>query len=113
MIQPNKIAQIKAELQKAKAFLENGEIGKARVSARKAAGQAAQIWISENHLLAGPHLNPLQALARLYDLRIGDAEFNNHLEHLLMKVDTNYNLPADVNLITSAEFIMDKILEED
>jgi len=113
MIQTSKHNQINTDLQMAKDFFAIAEIGKARVSARKAAGEAAQVWVSKNYPQKWPGLNPFQALEKMHELSIGNEDFKVHLERLLMKVDTNYNLPANVDLIASAEFIIQNILKED
>lgn len=97
--------KIKLELEKAIMFSENGEHGKSRVCARKAAGLAFQNWL----LLKVANqisLNPYEALVYAYGLQAVPNDVKVALEQLTKKVDENYQLPEEFDLIESAKKVI-------
>jgi hypothetical protein len=97
--------QIQEELMLAKQSRKEGNEGRARVCARRAAGAAAQGYLLQAGLdnLAGNVLESLQAMKEtvLLPERVEKA-----IDYLLLKVDSDHNLPLDVDLITEAETVI-------
>jgi hypothetical protein len=97
--------QIQEELLLAKQSREEGNEGRARVCARRAAGAAAQGYLLRAGYgdRAGNVLESLQAMKQTLILpeRVEQA-----IDSLLLKVDPDYNLPLDVDLISEAETVI-------
>jgi len=102
------ILQIQEELLLAKQSRIEGNEGRARVCARRAAGAAAQRFL----LNAGIADRPENALESLQTLRSEQSlpdRVTTAIDRLLQKVDLDYNLPADVDLIIEAETVIQYI----
>jgi hypothetical protein len=95
------IDRFKQEIDNAQSARQAGNEGKARVCARRAAGLAAAEYLQYRGIaLSGPsaydHLRRLQSLA---DKPESSAPI---LERLLMRVNTDFALPVEVDLIEDA-----------
>ncbi len=97
--------QIQEELLLAKQSRIEGNEGRARVCARRAAGAAAQSFL----LRAGLNdrvenaLESLRTMKRELNLpeRVEQA-----IDFLMLRVDPDHNLPLDVDLISEAEIVI-------
>ncbi len=94
-------AQISAEFEKAEQARLRGNEGRARVCARRAAGFA----IREHLLRRGLEVRSASALDLLEELK-ARAGFSPALlpivDHLLLHVDEEFTLPADIDLVAEA-----------
>lgn len=99
---PNFILQ---ELQQAHQARQQGNEGKARVCARRAAGTAAGIYLARRGITsqASSAYKNLETLKNLPDLPTQAYQF---IEHLLLHVNEDFNLPADIDLIDEASNIL-------
>ena len=97
--------QVQEELLLAKQSREEGKEGRARVCARRAAGAAAQGYNLQVGYddRAGNVLESLQAMKQTVNL---PERVEKAIDCLLLKVDPDYNLPLDVDLITEAEIVI-------
>lgn len=100
--------QIQEELLLAKQSRIEGNEGRARVCARRAAGAAAQDYL----LKAGIGERTENALESLLTLKV-ELELPDQVEKaidwLLHRVDLDHNLPAEVDLIIEAERVIQYI----
>ncbi len=94
-------AKIRAEMSAAVQARAVGNEGKARVCARRAAGQAITAYRQ--------HLQPGQTISgSAYDMLVWlqsqplPASLQQALQALLMRVDEQYQLPPDIDLLDSA-----------
>lgn len=90
--------QIRAELELAEAARLNGLEGRARVCARRAAGIAVRAYLARQEVRF-PTLSSIDLLARFQQQPGHPAEVQTILAHLLERVNTEYSLPADIDLI--------------
>ncbi len=97
--------QVQEELLLAKQSRIEGNEGRARVCARRAAGAAAQAYLQQ----AGYRDRADNALESLRKLK-GDLDLPERIEVsircLLQRVDEEHNLPQDMDLITEAEKVI-------
>lgn len=97
--------QIQEELLLAKQSRIEGNEGRARVCARRAAGAAAQVYLLEAGI-ADRSENVLESLNTLKsELSLPDRVVTA-IDFLLQKVDQDHNLPAGVDLIYEAETVI-------
>lgn len=92
------MSNIEQELEQAVIARENGLEGRARVSARRAAGQAIEAALKAR----GVSSIPPSALDRISFVAGSDAfsmEVRQLAEHLLTRVHTDYRLPEQIDLI--------------
>ena len=96
--------QIQKELLLAKQSRLEGNEGRARVCARRAAGAAAQSYLIE----AGypqKNKNVLQSLTQLRELNSTPDHVRNAVNWLLKRVDEDNTIPQRVDLISEAKVI--------
>jgi hypothetical protein len=93
--------QIDAELKKAEHCRNEGNEGMARVCSRRAAGLALRhylVKIGQNH----PHLNNFEIMANEDIRKLLPEETSGLLDHLILRVDAQHNIPAHIDLIADA-----------
>ena len=101
--------QIQEELLLAKQSRIEGNEGRARVCARRAAGAAAQGYLLKAGIVEQVE-NALESLRILKnELSLPD-RVEQAIDHLLLRVDTDHNLPLDVDLIFEAETVIQFII---
>lgn len=97
--------QIQEELLLAKQSRSEGNEGRARVCARRAAGAAAQDFLRKIGIGDGAE-NALESLQTLkIELDLPD-RVEKAIDWLLHRVDIDHNLPPDVDLILEAETVI-------
>lgn len=102
---------IKLEIDRALAARENGLEGRARVCSRRAAGYAIRAYLEE-HGVDTPDFSAL-ALIRQLDNRTGiQPQVKAVTEHLLMRVDEDFQLPVEADLITEAIWLANYLENE-
>jgi len=93
--------QIEAELAHAEAARRDGFEGRARVCARRAAGLAIRAY-AQRHGLDLPYSSAYDLLISLADISSIPDEARQAALLLTERVDTDFKLPADVDLISEA-----------
>jgi hypothetical protein len=111
MVNSSMLPELESDLQQARSYLAQGEFGKSRVCARRAAGKAARIWLSQQSLLL-PKLDPFQALWIMRGMLDHNDAVGVHIDNLLRKVDKDFSFPQDIDWIASAEIVISKLTEE-
>jgi hypothetical protein len=98
-----------AELERAQQARERGNEGQARVCARRAAGITAAEYFRRRGQAptSGSAIDVLGQLALEPSL---SAESASLLAHLLQQVDTEFKLPAGVDLIAEARLLRHQLL---
>lgn len=97
-------SKIEEELARGAQARRDGFEGRARVCARRAAGAAIREYMALKGLPAsGPSAYDL--LAGLQDEPSLSAQMRQAIERLLARVDENYTLPADVDLLEDARWL--------
>lgn len=97
------------ELEKAEIARNKGKEGQARVLSRLAASSAIKIYLALKELPVQP-INAYELILLFSKTPEIPAGLTEILDHLLMKVDENYNLPEGIDLIADVyQFI--KLLE--
>ncbi len=97
--------EIMRELDRAHQARAHGLEGKARVCARRAAGWAAQAYLTRFHPENAPTV-ALIALQTLSTLPGFSPQFYLWAQHLTMRVDENYALPPEVDLLAEANLFV-------
>jgi len=103
--------EIERDLAQAVLFKKNGEFGKSRVCARKAAGKAARVWLKLNYPEIFLSTDPFQSLKIIQEKFDQNEPISIHIFNLLLKVDQDFNLPEDINLLKSAEFVINNLFQ--
>lgn len=103
--------KIAKELSLARNAREKGNEGMARVCARRAAGIAVRDFLYNNGIEA-PTLNNFEILLDKETRSTLPIEVMTLLEHLTLRVDENYNLPANIDLIRDAEEVIQLLIRE-
>jgi hypothetical protein len=98
--------QIQEELLLAKQSRIEGNEGRARVCARRAAGAAAQVFLL-NEGISYRSENVLDSLQTLISELSLPERVVTAVNWLLQRVDMEHNLPANVDLISEAEIIIE------
>jgi hypothetical protein len=93
--------QVQQELLLAKQSRREGNEGRARVCARRAAGAAVQLYLDEKGLLDKQE-NAIQALETLRQMKGLPVQVMQAVDWLLKRVNIDYNLPPEVDLIQEA-----------
>jgi hypothetical protein len=96
--QRNWQTQINSELEQAEASRLSGNEGKARVCARRAAGIAIGEYINRKGL-PNPDLSAYDRLQFIVDLPGVSPRAREISQHLLLRVDEEFKLPIDADLI--------------
>ena len=101
--------QVEAELLSAQSARSAGDEGRARVCARRAAGAAARAYLSCLGLPAAPSvIDNLHLLSSRAEL---PAQVQTGIQHLLLRVNADYTLPADMDLIQEARVVCHHLLQ--
>lgn len=95
----NNWQEVESELNAARAARSAGNEGKARVCARRAAGQA----LRSAGLSSGP---PLAAIQLFLDSHLQPEDVRIACSHLLLTVNEEYRLAEGIDLIADAEMIL-------
>jgi hypothetical protein len=106
----NNRIQIREELLLAKQSRIEGNEGRARVCARRAAGAAVKLHLEKKELIspAESALQSLMIFRTAYEL---PERVKTAVNWLVQRVDENYRLPVEVDLINEAHLVL-KYLEE-
>ncbi len=103
--------QIQKELLLAKQSRLEGNEGRARVCARRAAGAAAQNYLYKQDP-RNQERNAIQSLLELQDYEIPD-RVRIALERLVTRVNEDHTLPGDVDLIEEARVVIHHLQGEE
>lgn len=102
-------AEITAELEAAVRFRKEGNEGRARVCARRAAGWAVG-WYVEKYQLAETHSNALEHLRWLANYPHADSRLNEAARRLVTKLKPDGSLPFEYDLLDEAHLIIESYL---
>lgn len=103
--------QIKEELLLAKQSRLEGNEGRARVCARRAAGAAVQAYLQRKGIIETEE-NAIQSLIILGQMERLPARVQTAADLLVQRVNTNHNLPPEVDLIQEAAVVI-RFIEAD
>jgi hypothetical protein len=99
------------ELKHAQTARANGNEGMARVCARRAAGIAAGEFLKRNHL-SDPGPSVIDRLKCLYEMPNTSPASRYSIECLLQRVNRDFELPAEIDLIEETQKFIASILPE-
>jgi hypothetical protein len=97
--------QIQEEILLAKQSRQEGNEGRARVCARRAAGAAARVFLVSKGFDTSD-LNAILLLQELAQLDSVPPRVRQAVDRLLERVDENHNLPPEIDLIHEANIII-------
>lgn len=96
------------ELDLAKNFKSENQAGKARVLARRAVGKACQALLKSVNRWR-PGMTALDSILELYRSGFAKPAWEPLLSHFILHVDEDHNLPADVDLVDEAAYLLPEI----
>jgi HEPN domain-containing protein len=101
--------EIQSELENAERARERGNEGQARVCARRAAGLAARLYLARggNPPRSSSAYDVLRIIA---DEPLLSARAREIAEHLTLRVNEEFKLPPDIDLIGEARELCDELL---
>jgi len=108
MIAPEILARIQVELDRAEAARAAGFEGRARVSARRAAGAAIQAYC-ESHRIALEAFSAYEILQAFHDRPDLSPRVREVIEHLLARVNEDFALPIPVDLLAETRWLVDTL----
>jgi hypothetical protein len=106
MTTENTPIQVREELLLAKQSRLEGNEGRARVCARRAAGAAVKLFLDQKGLISKSE-SALQALIIFKDQADLPDRIQDALTWLVMRVSQEYKLPGGVDLINEAEIVLE------
>ncbi|NOX62181.1 MAG: hypothetical protein GXP42_09605, partial [Chloroflexi bacterium] len=90
------------EMQRAQAARAEGNEGRARVCARRAAGVVANEYLMRQGVNT-PGMTAMERLKLLQTWPDLPPETRDIIAHMLMRVDRDYSLPPDIDLVAEAQ----------
>jgi hypothetical protein len=102
---------INLELDHALAARENGMEGRARVCSRRAAGHAIRAYLDMRGFDT-PDTSALALIRQLDSLEDANAQVRRATEHLLLRVDEDFKLPVEADLIADARWLANYLENE-
>lgn len=103
--------QVQGELLLAKQSRKEGNEGRARVCARRAAGAAAQLFLYRHEKIIKTE-NAFQSLKTLKDTKKLPNRIHLAVIRLIQRVNEDHQLPAEIDLINEARLVI-RFLEAD
>ena len=103
--------QVQEELLLAKQSRLEGNEGRARVCARRAAGAAVQVYLDRKELNARGE-NAIESLLTLKELVLLPDRVQQAVKSLVQRVNLDHNLPLDVDLIHEASIVIQYLEDE-
>ena len=103
-------SEIQAEFERAEQARARGNEGRARVCARRAAGIAAREYLTRRgEIIRTPSAYDL--LNRLAEEQSLSAELRQSARYLTLRVNEEFKLPVNVDLIAEARKLCDELLK--
>lgn len=106
------LAEFEAELAQAETARLDGNEGKARVCARRAAGIIARTYLENFGVIVKSH-SAYEQLRSLAELETISLQERGVIEHFLLKVDESYQLPVGIDLIGDARWMAEQFTKKD
>jgi hypothetical protein len=103
-------AEIQAEFEKAEQARGRGNEGQARVCARRAAGVAAREYLTRQGIRP-PSVSAYDLLNLLKTDERLSAELRTIAEHLILRVNEEFKLPVNADLIAEARRFCEQLLQ--
>jgi hypothetical protein len=100
---------LRSELLNARAARSRGNEGRARVCARRAAGIAIREYLRLQGMQVSS-TNAMDLFSELGDNPSASTELREILAHLSMRVDPDFKLPSQIDLIAEAQHLCDLLL---
>ena len=104
--------QVQEELLLAKQSRKEGNEGRARVCARRAAGAAAQAYLKNHNKPTSPE-NVFQSLKSLKKIENLPDRVLLAIYRLTLRVDEDHQLPAEIDLIAEANILIEYLGADD
>ena len=101
--------QFNAEITHAETARAAGNEGMARVCARRAVGIIAGEYLPRQGI-STPKPSAYDRIKFMLDLDLLPVEVKPTLEHFLLRIDTNHQLPVNADLIAEARWLADRLL---
>lgn len=105
-------SEISHELEKSHQARALGLEGRARVCARRAAGMAVRMYFKRRGFEAEVS-NYYTLLEKLIEIEPLPQSAKASAKHLLLRVDENYHLPPEIDLIADAENLITALSREE
>lgn len=106
----NHRAEFEAELALAEAARRDGNEGRARVCARRAAGMVVRSYLEKRGQVVRSR-SAYDYLRRFSELEELPRDVQGVIDHFLLKVDTAYQLPNEIDLIADARWLAIQLAE--
>jgi hypothetical protein len=104
-------SQLKSEFEKAQQARANKNEGQARVCARRAAGVAARAYLTRKEIRV-PSMSAYDLLNLLRENMELPPEMQSIADHLTMRVNEDFQLPVDVDLVAEARILCDWLMND-
>lgn len=105
------IARFDLEMQRAQSARAEGNEGRARVAARRAAGIVAAEYLKRQGVNT-PGMTALERLKLLQTWPGLPPQTRDIIAHILMRVDSDYSLPPELDLVAEAQALADYLLND-
>lgn len=105
-------SDVEAEFEKAKQARTRGNEGQARVCARRAAGIAIREYLTRRGIRP-PSVSAYDLLNYLKDDPLLSPDLKLIADHLTLRVNEEFKLPVDVDLVAEAKEFCEKLLKEE
>jgi hypothetical protein len=105
-------SQLKTEFEKAQQARANKNEGQARVCARRAAGVAARAYLTRKEIRV-PSMSAYDLLNLLRENMELPPEMQSIADHLTMRVNEDFQLLVDVDLIAEARILCDWLMNDE
>ena len=103
--------QLQNEFEKARQARINKNEGQARVCARRAAGVAARAYLTRKGVQV-PSMSAYDLLNLLRENMELPPEMQSIADHLTMRVNEDFQLPIDADLVAEARILCDWLMNE-
>lgn len=94
---------VAATLRQARSFQARGQVGKARVQARRAVGAACRALL-EAAGVDVPQRDALSAIRAVLESNLSNPEWDRLLSHFLLQVDRDHQLPRGLTSLRKLRF---------
>ena len=106
MLSEVQFQSLKKELDSAFLFEKKGELNRSRVVARQVAGKAIRIFVAQLGLFSSSSLTPYQYLVEIQGFHDIIFPIQSDLEALTTRVNIDFSFPEELNLLKSANNII-------
>ena len=101
------------EMNQAHEARSRGNEGQARVCARRAAGEVIRAYFLARQIAPGAKSAAYELITVLLEDPGLSSEVRRSAQNLVMRVDDQFNLPAEIDLIFDAQFLAERLMPRD